>query len=325
MIRHAKTAVGGTALGCSHTRVHASAVWTTTLAALAWFAASALADTSPPPAAQLNSITVQGQKERDAIQRQASAFVSAIAVQPWEKSLARWNTPICPLVAGLPRDQGEFILARLSQIVTFAGAPLAPESCRPNFYVVATKNPDALLKLWRKRDRAMFGIESEPKVRRFLNATGPVRVWYNADLDDAEGMPLSIDGLALYSGAPTGTGTGFTGVPTNLHSRLSRLQWNELRSLASVIVVVDTRRAAGVNFGPLADYIAMAGLTEVRLEADAGPTATILQLFAPAAGAAPKGLSDWDQAFLKALYHTDQSDKMQVSAITTQVARSFAR
>jgi hypothetical protein len=298
-----------------------AAVVLATLCALA----AARADTAENvDEGQLNSITVQGQTDREAVKRQASAFVSAVAVQPWEQSLARWSRPICPLVAGLTRDQGEFILARLSQIVASAGAPLAAENCQPNFYVVATKDPDALLSAWRRRDKGLFGGEPGPKIRRFLSTPAPVRVWYNADLDSVDGVPLTGGGLALYAGGPSGTGTGFNGLPTNLHAKLSHLQWDELRSLASVIVIVDMRRAIGVNFGQLADYIALAGLTEVRLGADVGGAVSILNLFRGPVAAAPPALSPWDQAFLAALYHTDQSDKLQESVIATRMARTFS-
>ncbi|MGO9425657.1 MAG: hypothetical protein ACLP6Z_09720 [Steroidobacteraceae bacterium] len=272
---------------------------------------------------QLDSITVEAQKQREAADRQASAFVSAIAVQPYEQSLARWNTPICPLVAGLPRGQGEFILARLSQIVAIAGAPLAPENCRANFYVVATRDPDALLKKWRNRDRNMFGNAPEPKIGRFLGASRPVRVWYNAPLREATGMPLTVDGLNILGNGPV-IGTFYSGVPANIHAKLSPLQWDELQSLASVIVIIDTRHAQGINFGQLADYVAMVGLAEVRLDADLGAVDSILRVFAAAHGAAPPGLTPWDQAFLKALYHTDQSDRMQVSMIKGEVSRAIA-
>jgi hypothetical protein len=63
------------------------------------------------------------------------------------ESLARWQSPICPLVAGLPRDHGEFILQRVSQIAGDVGVPLATDHCRGNFYVVVTANPEALLSI----------------------------------------------------------------------------------------------------------------------------------------------------------------------------------
>src|ERR1700722_15353063 len=100
----------------------------------AWVAAVAAGEAADPdPKSSLNTITVQGRRE--VLERQEKSFVSAIAVAPFSESLARWRTPICPLVAGLPRDHGEFILNRFSQIAQAAGAPLAPEHCRGNLYI----------------------------------------------------------------------------------------------------------------------------------------------------------------------------------------------
>src|SRR3984957_10200812 len=130
----------------------------------------------------LKTITVEAQREREIAARQARTYISAISVSPYRESLARWNTPICPLVAGLPREHGEFILTRVSQIAAAAGAPLGGGDCRGNFYVVVTADPDALLKAWSKRDASMFGDAGGAKVRGFLNASSPVRVWYNAYL-----------------------------------------------------------------------------------------------------------------------------------------------
>jgi len=72
--------------------------------------------------------------ERALLEREVSTYVSAITVAPFQKSLARWRNAICPLVAGLPRDHGEFILKRVSQIAGDAGVPLAPDHCRGNLH-----------------------------------------------------------------------------------------------------------------------------------------------------------------------------------------------
>jgi hypothetical protein len=97
---------------------------------------------------RLNTITVEAQ--RATLEKRIRTFVSAIAVAPYQESLARWEDPtlICPLVGGLPRDDGEFILTRLSSIALAAGAPLGPARCRPNFYIIVTSEPDALIKAW---------------------------------------------------------------------------------------------------------------------------------------------------------------------------------
>jgi len=53
---------------------------------------------------RLKAITVEGKRERAIIERQVNAFVSGIVTQPFEDSLARWQSEmvICPLVTGLP-------------------------------------------------------------------------------------------------------------------------------------------------------------------------------------------------------------------------------
>lgn len=308
-------------------------VFVCALAASLWAPSSGHGAEPPAPNdndANLKTITVEAARERAALEHRVDAFVSAIAIRPWRESLPRWDTPICPLVAGMQRAQGEFILQRLSQIAAAAGAPLANEHCRANFYVIATRDPDALLKAWRKRDARMFGSAPEPKIQRFLNSSRPVRVWYNADTDAAGGMPMTADGGgAMGFGAATANSGAnnqpFTGIPTNAHAKLSRLEYDEIQNVSSAIVIVDTGRAKGINFGQLADYISLTGLTEIDLDADLGNAPTILRLFAASADAQPPGLTAWDQAFLSAMYHTAQKDKMQLSVIETRVVKDLVR
>jgi hypothetical protein len=61
----------------------------------------------------LDSVTVEAERDRQ-LKSRISEFVSGLVVSYRNDSLQRWDTPICPLVAGLPSEQGEFILARLS-------------------------------------------------------------------------------------------------------------------------------------------------------------------------------------------------------------------
>ena len=240
------------------------------------------------------------------------AFVGQIAAKPYESSLARWQTvaPICPLVAGLSREDGEYILARLSKIAAAAGAPLAPEHCKPNLYIVVSADPDALLKAWNKRDVWMFGDESDqggPKIRKFLNSNSPIRVWYNAELYSDEGTPLGN----------TNSCQSALACRTNLRAFASRIGFSTTRDLTSALIMVDAPRARGVNFGQLASYIAMIALAEIRAGADLTDAPSILHLFSRSENERPPGLSTWDEAFLEALYHTDQTDKQQLAEIKT--------
>ncbi|HLJ37612.1 MAG TPA: hypothetical protein VKT54_04290, partial [Steroidobacteraceae bacterium] len=158
------------------------------LALLTLLATAAIAAPPEPPSDQskikLETVTIEAQRERAILARRVRNFVSGITQVPFQDSLAQWQKeiPICFAIAGMTRDYGEFALNRLSQIADAAGAPLAPDSCKPNFYVVATSVPDELIAAWSKRNPSMFGDAGGIKIRRFLNGSTPIRVWYNAIL-----------------------------------------------------------------------------------------------------------------------------------------------
>ena len=211
---------------------------------------------------------------------------------------------------------------RLSKIAASVGAPLAAENCKPNLFVVVTSAPDALLKAWSKRDVSMFDSGDDRggvEIRNFLNAKLPVRAWYNVEIYNSDGTPLDHLGAA-----PGMAGFAMSGVRINAHSRATRIQFNDVRNLSSVIVLVDATRARGVTFGQLAAYVGMVGLAEIKIDANVFDTPSILQLFANSGNPAPSGLSAYDQAFLKGLYHTEHLDQRQISAIKTAIVQDIA-
>ena len=280
------------------------------LGALSLLAALAAAEEPAKPPEQqsdtkLSTVTVEAQRE--SLERQVGTFVSGIAMQRFGDSLARWEKPtvICPQVAGLPRNEGEFVLARLSRIAVAAGAPLGPEHCKANFFVIVTEKPNELLKALEKKHPEMYTDGYYTLVRKFRSSTSPVRVWYNAELYDDYGLRLKGDASG---------------------STPSRIAFSSMRDLTSLIMIVDTQRVreSGVTFGQLAAYIAMVGLAELRSDPKIGTAPTILNLFSKSEKQPPSGLSSWDQAYLKALYHTSHKDIMQLAEIKTSVIEDLA-
>jgi hypothetical protein len=292
------------------------------LVGLTLSAAVAADPTAPDTATKpLPQVTVEA--DRVTLEHRVFNFVTDITRSaPRGESLRVWRAAICPLVAGLPQDQGEFVLARLSQAAHAAAAPLDGEKCRPNLYVIFTREPDELIKTWRARSSRSFGgVRGTPAaVDRFAARKRPVRVWYNREFGSAEGGPLTSDTSTEGIGL-----NGSSGAVVNKRAKDTRLTFNDVMLFSSVIVVVDGNQVAGLQFGQLADYIAMAVLTELDLDAPLGTAPTILQLFtARAAGETPPaGLTPWDTAFLKALYGTQQIAVMQRSAITTSMMRAL--
>lgn len=272
---------------------------------------------SSKPVESLPQITVEAQ--RQAIKRTVDTFVASVTRAPagsTDDTLPRWQAPICPLVAGLPRAEGEFILARLSEIIEAAGAPLAPSKCQPNFYVVVTPNPEQLLKKWSARSDRPFG--DWPKtIREFIEVPRPVRVWYNAEVVSADDeQPLSV-GADL-------AGTAFANVLVNKHASFSRIEFGDVRDFQSVIAIVDISRLSGLEWGQVADYVAMAGLAKVDPDAGVANAPTILSLFGSSAAATAAGLTAWDKSFLKALYHTRQNVRGQRTEIAEHILNDVA-
>ncbi len=289
-------------------------------------AAPSEATATTPGKGALDAVTVEARRERKEVEHEVNQFVFAVAVRYLHDSLSRWNTPVCPLVAGLPHEQGEFVLARLSQIATAAKAPLAGEHCKANFYVIVTPQPEVLIRKWQAHDRRMLNSrDGMGYLRDFRDTPRAVRVWYNTDFVSSEGKPIiSSDDLAgALVGSSLGMNLQMAKVPTNSVSAASRLRFSAVRSLSSVIVVVDANRVQALNFGQLADYVGMVGLAEVNQDAEVGPVPTILRLFRTAPDP-PQRLSAWDEAFLASLYGVEQGSVMEQPMMKRQMVSSLA-
>lgn len=279
---------------------------------------------------ELNSITVEAQRERKALEHQVDSFVWSVLVRhnADNEGLSRWNEPICPFVDGLRQEQGKFLVARLSEIAVSAGAQLAREPCKPNFFVVATPEPEVFLKKWYARDPRMFNhLHGVGPIRNFIGTQRPVRVWYNRDFASGDGLPAADQPLPLVGGS--GTGSGPTATANNTYPIIplhkgTRLEWDGVQNLTLAIVVVDTTRIKNLSVGQLADYISMVGLAEVHLDAKIESAASILNLFDATQETLPPALTGWDQAFLKSVYDTNQRSVVQLSEIEEHMLNDIA-
>ncbi|HEX3395735.1 MAG TPA: hypothetical protein VHS76_03470 [Steroidobacteraceae bacterium] len=260
--------------------------------------------------ASLPELTAE--EARAALEHRADAFVRAITRNPGlsnDDSIVRWNRPICLLAAGLTAEDVKIVSAKISQISSSAGAPLARAPCQPNLIIVATSEPDRVLNAWYARDSRLFGDATPALIRQFLEGSQsrPVRVWYNIDM-----------------GRKSGIHNGHF-VPSNTRADGSTFVRNTVFDFFSIFAIIDTNRTEHATLDQLAAYVAMAGLTNVDLDADLGSAPSILRLFAPSAEKKPSGLSSWDAAFLKALYQSNQTSRTQRLDIAERVAHDISR
>jgi hypothetical protein len=219
-------------------------------------------------------------------------------------------------VEGLPENESAFVVQRLTQIASAAGARIQTEGCSKgsyNFRVLFTLNAEHDAKNWYTHHRDLFeeNASSWHQIERFTDPSnaGPVRVWHNATL-------FGTDGNSLERVNP---GEPIESFPY-LEYTGSHLMTPGVIGLNYALVIVDGTKTNGAGLAPIADYVAMAGLAELDLGAALGSDPTILRLFTAPADARPAALTAWDQAFLTALYRTEENPKN----LRTQLAASVA-
>ena len=254
---------------------------------------------APGTVAQSDSPTPQVtiDAQRKAIEPRVRAFVNEYLHVESDEGAARWRSPVCPTVLGLSRADGEFILARLSQIAREAGVPLAGEKCSaPNVYVLATLKPAEFLRKWtRLQHGRMFGGATSGAINAFIETSRPVRVWYNSSEGGSSQTSEDAPAGAEPGGIPT--------VPTVIAHGGDT--YRVTLALTSAILVVDKTHLQGVTRGQLADYLGMYAFSPLKTDVRPGDAPTILGLFNAMPTQSPAGLTGWDQALLESLYHAD--------------------
>lgn len=281
------------------------------------------------------NITIEASRERQ-LRRRVDKFVMAVVAPPvWHRSLVRWNSPVCPLVLGLARSQGEYILGRISQAAHEAHAPLAGKNCQPNLFVAVTAQPDKVLKDWVRRDPRIDTRNGPEPLRRFVNSTQPVRVWYDSAAGCSGSTPnsqseaaaqlssVSASAVATPGGGNRGANPATSLGPVSCDDTLdTHLTFGDVQSIASVLIIADANKLKHVSLGQLADYVSLVGLIDIRPATDGGGAPTILGLFRD-----PKpvdGLTPWDRALLYSLYNTPQSTSLQLNDMEISMVKRMA-
>ena len=313
----------------------------TALAAMTGQARSAGAIGAPPPSpGQLSStepasvspagdaatdglptVTVEATEAGRRLKRKVDRFVTSMVVDPGHDSIERWNTPICLMVEGLPPDSSDLVRDRVLQAATAAHVPLAGNDCTGNLYIIASSDPDDLLKDMLEHNPTMYYTQNgRTAIERYLHSRRPVRVWYNTG-ENCAGNPgnatpvaPALQGTPLESYMNNSSGLSFCpgGGSLVVHEGLP--------SIRSAIIVADKSRLKGISLGQLAAYVSMIALADVHLDADAGEVPTILRLFQHSK-TPPQDLSRWDRALLYSVYNTDQSSTIQVSEVKAAVVQ----
>jgi hypothetical protein len=248
------------------------------------------------PPTKLESIEVTAQRE--VLRKSLTTFVSNVTIADGSNT-ARWRTSLCPSVVGTAPDQGEFVKARIREVATFAGAPVGDSAtCAANLLIFLTTQPDELVAQLKARYPKLFDNMTTDEITGAVPTAHAVRIWQRYGLRNADGSQ--------------------PGVTYRLKD--SRILSSVAEELDAVIIVVDSASTGTVTFGQLSDYIAMVGLAQVDLRADLEGASTILRLFAgDGKENIPGQLTDWDRAFLKAVYGMQDSHLREPSVVANRM------
>lgn len=274
------------------------------------------------PLNEERDIVVTGERLREATLEFASAIAAASEA---EGQYARWDHDICPSVAGLAQAEAQALIDHLAFRAHEVGTNLEGAGCRPNLVIVFAPDSDRFAREVVDRRRDLLGYYSEDDVitlgrdalEAFASTPRAVRWWHVSNTTTSDGRTLadtrSAEGTgaraarlaATGDGAGAATaGSGFEGAEAT-RSRGTRFNRETRQDLSFALVIVDTRRIAGLSSNAVADYLAMASLVQLSADADMSEFPSILNLFAARdpGVTAPNEMTAWDMAYLRGLYN----------------------
>jgi hypothetical protein len=257
-------------------------------------------------------IVVQGVRDID---RQVGNFVKALTDVPMSGQVSRFDWAVCPNVAGLSDRQNAIAADRMRQVAEAAGIRVGKAGCKGNILLIVAEDVPAVVNWLRSKHSDLFeGVPA--RQRRALSRGGPAVAWH------IEGM-LDADGVEVPRDRETGQ---YVIERTDTPSRIST---TSRPHFAAAVVVVDSRALEGLTVVQLADYAAMRAFARTdpeRLRDSSAPS--ILSIIdAPMGSAVPITLTQWDLAYLKALYSATENRRagQQRGEMSRQMARELAK
>lgn len=257
---------------------------------------------SAPSAAQdgADDIVVQATMSKEDIAKASHDMARSLTAITVGGQVPRWTRPICARVEGVAEQQAEIVSATLKKVAGEAGARLAGRKCDANVFVIFTSDGAGLAQ--RLADRLPMPRQRDGRVERdaFTDATGPLRWETRVSLHDARHGPLVANSAALLN---SGDYALDLDVPSVDSADPSLIRRKTKASIDGMMVLVDAKAATGMTMGQLAEYVAMVVLARPPMSVtfEAHPSILNLAAYSPP-GPSPLHLSEWDRAYLTALY-----------------------
>ncbi|RNJ63414.1 MAG: hypothetical protein EDM03_03110 [Porphyrobacter sp. IPPAS B-1204] len=243
---------------------------------------AAAQEAEPPP------IVVEGEKRQT--EEALTDLARDLAGNPRaDRPLARFEKPLCLMVAAENAELGREIAARIIDNAKAAKVRVRGSGCSPNALVTFSDDAHSQLREIRKSGRRLFAGLSARELDEALDARDPVYVFQTSTTTAASGQ-------ALLRPQPDVA-------PVNKVFAMGRLSRLTREDMLAALVVIDNGAVAGLGPLQIADYaslrlLAPTGEVDAR---EAGGPRTIMTLFADP-DSAPAAMTRFDRAYLAALY-----------------------
>jgi hypothetical protein len=246
---------------------------------------------------ETESVTVTGTRLREEFHKFLRSFV---APTQSNGKIARWQRRICPLIVGQDPHFNAFIAQRIKYVALAAGAHVNTDaSCKPNIEVIFTTTPQALMDNVRQHDVFWLGYaESVAQLDKLTAVTRPVQAWYTTETEDTNGVRW-VDSTII---ANVSGGARMLVPPTYVSPGAGRINDGITSGFNHVLIVIDTTKLAGQKIVPLADYISMLALTQIKAPDSCQELSSIANLLVADCDKPADGLTPFDLAYLQGLY-----------------------
>lgn len=276
-------------------------------------------------------VTVTGTRSRQVLEH----FVESIAASTrMTDKIPRWKDGICPTGIGLKPEFLKFVIQRVREIAKQVGAPVNTDAkCKSNIEIVFTTKPQALADWIRQKHEIYIGYSDTVSRRiKMATVTHPIQAWYATQTGDARGM-TEVDnprggGVNLMVGDPINPSSVVTMTMSNAHGRNvlgSRLGDGLSSSFYHVIIAAEPDKLLTHEIGPLADYIAMIALSQLKSLDTCQELPSIVNMLAPGCERQVNTLTENDLAYLRGLYKMglDRNLRVQRSEVASHMERSL--
>jgi hypothetical protein len=275
------------------------------------FAQSSAQPNQKPP----ETVVVTGQRSAQDVDTIVSQFIDVHAAKNRKTGqYMRDVRPICPVTLGMPPAFNAFVTARVRAVAIQVGAKTGDAgTCTPNVEILFTDEPEAVVKsLAARTNGVILGMHFVHETPRLMMITHPIQGWYvtGSRYDESSIEPVSTVDRQGNSKPADDKKPAVDDAYYNAPERTllgSKIPMRRLSAIANVLIVADTKKVAGQEIGPIADYITMLSLSQPSSLDECNEIPCILDLMASGCDtrAKPAALTDSDMAYLKGLYAAD--------------------